>query len=719
MKHRARLIRPELIMGILLGCHRSAIPEDLPAALRSGETLYAYAPPGLDCAVSAAAKPAMLRDGEGSALSGLDQFRQPVPLRVGSAEAEGGWLLVRAEAPDQSSIALHVPAGQTHACLSTDPGPVEEAVGRVGKSFVYTPWLPTCKSIQAVGQASSALLIESEPGVTFQAERVLLGSGQPGELSAPAPGDVLWYAMKEGIFLRADTLARCFTEQCGSGECSEAAIQEPGLADLLRTPLSRCVGERDAHVECRTTLGVWAGVVSPSAVSLSRRRRTLGALHFFAGRPVAAGRFARTLVAFQVESSDDPHVGELSRTFVDGIRAALTRQSEGDIRLAGTGEASTHQVALRVANLSIGPLRERTVREVTRYKSGERTNENPEKEEVENRVLEAAERLRDAEREYEEEKERIEEQNEAAIRACNEQKEKATGNTRAVAELACSAGEFGLSFREADKSMLASARDELFQARQQAASTPATITEDIMSDWTYDKRIYEREASATLELVYSSSGGQRRSESIPFHEIWSDWEVEPDPAHGVTGHRADRAPIANADAVLAPIGSRMSREIAARLTTELQQATLDQARAAFLAAGKSRAKPGYEDVDAEAFDVAGARLARVKLRSRVLLAPGKPVVLPTRAVRLAAGECVLAVAVSERGQPALRLSLGTAEQRHGDVRGAAKAVFEACPGDFGSDVVPRLALEVAGTGGAVRWALYTTRVTALAGGGAP
>ena len=259
---------------------------------------------------------------------------------------------------------------------------------------------------------------------------------------------------------------------------------------------------------------------------------------------------------------------------------------------------------------------------------------------------------------------------------------------------------------------MTNAQQELSDARTANANTPDTLTEDIMSDWAYTKRLYEREASATLLIELSTPGGESRAETINFKEVWSDHDVDDDPAHGVKGHRADRGPLNDSRALLVPIGQRMSAALAKRLTVELSHAALDQARKAFVEAGNEPTKPGYEDVDAEAFSVAGPRLSRVQLRSLVTLTPGTPIELPTGTVALGANECLLAVAVAERAENTVRFVLGTPDQRNGDVRKKSKAAFELCPGELGSGALPGLTLSAEpGATGAVRWALYRTRQT--------
>lgn len=705
---KTRVLSSLLATVPVLGCHVASPPQELPAALAPGAQLFAFAPDTLECAVTAAPDAATLAQGQGTPLAQTGKFKSAVPLRVLGADAESGWVLVRTQvAATGERVLLRVPAGQVSPCLSTDPRPIVAAAERAGKTFAYRPWGATCSAINAAGTAAGAILVEADPGQLFNVTRLRYGASAADAYAKKGAGGALWYELNGGLSVRADTFEGCFGPAAAE---SEGAA--PALAELLGTPLERCAEEdADRHVECRTTLGVWEGTVAQDFVSIARRRRTLGTLHFVGGKPVEGAQFARTVVAFDVEHSPDESVNELARSLNGGISRALSQQSEGEIRLARPGESAvTNRVTLRVSNLRIGELSQRDVQEATRYKSGEKVVENPAKAPAQARVIAAEDQLRQAEQEYEEAKQQLQEQKDAAIRACNEQKEAASGDAKTALAVGCSAAEIGATFVTADRSAVTSAQQELSDARQHDANTPDTLTEDIMSDWTFTKHLYERKAEATLELVFTAQDGTSRTDTVQFQEVWSDFDVENDPAHGVQGHQADRGPINDPRALLAPIGQQMSAALAKRLTVELAHAARDQARKAFIEAGNEPTKPGYEDVDAEAFSIAGTRLKRVQLRSRTTLVPESPIELPTASMPLGPDECVLAVAVAEREAGNVRLVLGTRDFEHGDVRRKSKAAVELCPGDLGAHPIASLFLSAEkGDAGAVRWALYRTR----------
>lgn len=705
---RTSVYLSSLIALVCGGCHIASPPQQLPNTLQPGARLYVYAPRALDCSVTTAATSGELIDGQGQLLNESGKFdKEPVPVNLTSVDAQGDWLLLRARPEVGEALWLRVPAGQVSPCLSTEPKAIAAAAARVGKSFAYTPWTQSCTSIQAVGTAANAILLESDPGQAFSVVGLTYGASSAKQLAARVGGATLWYKLNGKLNVRSDTFEGCFTETTGQAEA-----ETPRLEALLSTPLSRCAATQDPrHVECRTTLGVWEGAIDQSFVAVEKRRRTLGTLHFFDGRPVEGRQFARTVVAFDVTPSEDGNVNDLARGLGGGIRQALAQQSEGEIRLARPDESQvTHRVLLGVSNLQFGELRQRDVRENSRYKSGENIIDNPAKPSAEERVRSAEQGLQQAQQEYEEDKQRLQEQKEAAIRACNEQKEQASGDAKKALAIGCSAAEIGATFVSADSSGVSRAQQELSDARAENARTPATIKEDIMSDWAYTKRLYEREASAELQIEMGPTGGEARREVIHFKETWSDCDVEGDPAHGVEGHQAARGPLNDSRELLAPIGLRMSATLAKKLTVALSNAALDQARKAFLSAGNEATKPGFEDVDAEAFSIAGSRLARVQLRSSVKLEAGTAIELPTASLALGARECLLAVAVAQRSENAVGLTLGTSDKRHGDARHKAKAAFEVCPGELGDDALPVLSLAAEpGSGGVVRWALYRTR----------
>jgi hypothetical protein len=197
--------------------------------------------------------------------------------------------------------------------------------------------------------------------------------------------------------------------------------------------------------------------------------------------------------------------------------------------------------------------------------------------------------------------------------------------------------------------------------------------------------------------------------AIPLSVNWSDYEVEADPAHNVPGHRPDQGPLQNPEALIPFIADQASGALALRLKAAISNAAVEQAMKAFIAAGNEPPKPGYESVDAVAFETAQARLGRVVLRGKAnLAAGGAPFVLPSRAARLAPDECLLAVAVGP-AETAVDLNLRTPNGAHGDLRGASLAAVEICQNELAQqNTVEALELR-SKIGGDVRWGLYRTK----------
>jgi hypothetical protein len=257
------------------------------------------------------------------------------------------------------------------------------------------------------------------------------------------------------------------------------------------------------------------------------------------------------------------------------------------------------------------------------------------------------------------------------------------------------------------------ARQELANAETAFASTPDTITVPIMADWPYTKKIYSRSTSATLTISMRSNDAPRATVlSVPLSVTWNDYEVAADPPHNVEGHQPDQGPINDQEALIPFVADQASAALATRLRAAISNATVEQAMKAFIAAGNEPPKPGYEGVDAVAFEAAQTRLARVVLRGKADLgAGGSAFVLPSKAARLAPDECLLAVAVAP-SDGAIDLRMQTPNGSHGDLRGASLATVEVCRDEIGTDdSVGALELK-SEVGGTVRWGLYRTSISA-------
>ena len=194
---------------------------------------------------------------------------------------------------------------------------------------------------------------------------------------------------------------------------------------------------------------------------------------------------------------------------------------------------------------------------------------------------------------------------------------------------------------------------------------------------------------------------------IPLVHEWSDYEVQGDNAHNVKGHSPDRGPIQNAEALVPFVAEQASKRLAAELRSAISEAAIERAVKAFRASGNAPPQPGFETVDAMAFDTAGRRLKRVEFRDRAQLARGAAFTLPAGAAQLAPGECLLGVAVAADAST-LDLAIYTPDRRHADFRGGRAAVIEVCQGQPNTaSVVERMLLE-SKSGGEARWGLYRT-----------
>jgi hypothetical protein len=251
-----------------------------------------------------------------------------------------------------------------------------------------------------------------------------------------------------------------------------------------------------------------------------------------------------------------------------------------------------------------------------------------------------------------------------------------------------------------------SARSELATAESELAGMPDTITVPIMGTWSYKKTVYRRATGATLRLTMQGMNDASPAVvPIDLAHQWEDYEVDADPAHNVPGHRPDPRPIQSDDALVPFVAEKASAVLAVRLRAALSQAAIDQAKRAFVAAGNPPPKPGFEAVDAIAFETAGPRLERAVLHGEASLAKAGGFALPVRSARPGAGRCVLAVAAAETGS-ATDLALTTPDRSVADLRGGSLAVIEAC--DAEAQALQALSLS-SQLGGKARWGLYITR----------
>lgn len=674
--------------------------------LLPGQRVVLHAPEGVACPVHAGGSFAELEKG-GTPLSGHESTRKARVFDIVDSQVKtglGGFVALQVREKGGATSWLKLPAGSEPACVFPAPAGIDEVAALAGKKLGYAPWRQSCRTIQAVGEAPAAMLVDAEPGLEFEVDSVAIGAASASARAAGKAGGELWAVLNGGALeVRADTLKQCFVP---------AGTERPAqVTEFVRLPLGRCTQSDDEgqpHVECRSTLGVWSGTRTDRAVELRAVRRTLGAVHFVGERPVAGARYAKAVVAVTQGAATDPRGALLNQALDQAVKRAIENDPSGSVRVAPSGSPDvTYKLHVQVSDLNIGPLEKQNSTGQSQYKIRDEVRDNPDKPAARQRVEVARGALGQAETDYAEEVRRTEALKQAAIETCRRQAEqmKSDSNRTAVGA-ACDIGSIAAQFIQPSRDGVQSARDELTNAQAALAGMPDTITVPIMGTHTYPKLIYRRATSATLAL--SMQGVQEASPSVLTLRIahrWEDFEVEGDAAHNVKEHRPDPRPIRSDDALVPFVAERASAELAVRLRAALSQAAVEQAKRAFAEAGNPPPKPGFEAVDAIAFDIAGKRLERVVLQGEAQLTDAAPFALPVRTARPAAGGCVLAVAVADGGA-ATALSLSTPDGAVADLRASSMAVVEACGDEVAA--IKTLALS-SKTGGAARWGLYLTR----------
>lgn len=204
-------------------------------------------------------------------------------------------------------------------------------------------------------------------------------------------------------------------------------------------------------------------------------------------------------------------------------------------------------------------------------------------------------------------------------RVASEQKE---AWARIAAGTGCAAAD---AIIQPSDSEVVAARNELSAAETQLANMPDTITVPIMADWPYTKKLFSRSVSSTLSIsLQPADAPTPKTFQTPLQYTWQDYEVVADAAHNVPGHAADRGPIDNAEGLVPYIAAAASNAIATRFRAAMAEAQIEAARRAMAAAGIEAAKPGYETIDALAYDSVGRRLSRRSLlRGSWNLAPAR------------------------------------------------------------------------------------------------
>jgi len=678
--------------------------------LLPGQQLALYAGGG-DCSIGVAASYADIDKGKVGPLVSDPTLARLQIIQIKSSTVRtglGGFVALEAALEDGSKRWLKLPAGKSQGCLQPVPADLVAARAALGKSLVFSPWVPECTEIQAVGRSPAAMLVDAEGDLVFQTEDLAMGPARATDMAAGKPGNSLWVSMAKGtIKVRSDLVSKCFSQPG-----SDRATRPTDPLALIRTPEARCDSSQEGnqeHVECRTSLGVWNGTISDTAIELSAVRRTLGEVHFLDGRLVDGTRFARTVVAVTTGRADDNRRQRLYGAMQGAMRKALARGGTG-VRLTTPGSPDvTYSVHVEVGEVQIGELGTREVPQTSQYKVRDEVRDNPKKPAARERVNTARDRVSQAEQDFRDSKAEFDRLKREARAECDriasEQKE---GWARVAGATTCAAADALIQPSDSD---LQAARAELSEAEQADANEPTTITVPIMADWSYSKREFSRSARGSISVRMQAKGWpEPRVVTTPLAYTWTDYEVQGDAAHNVEGHSPDRGPIDNPEALVPYIAAAASNDISGRIRAAIDEARLERARAALAASGMEATKPGFEPVDAMAFEMAGTRLKKALLRGSTQLSD-KGVPLPTEALTLGADECMTAAAVAA---PGTSVVLRTSDRLFADTRGTGFAVVEICGGEAPAGKVPTVELSGKGSG-EVKWTLYRTSPRAEGG----
>ena len=653
----------------------------------------------------------------GASFADLENGGSPLSAQPGAAKASvfdivdssvktgfDGFVGLQVRAKDGSSIWLKLPAGARSSCVYPAPDGVDEVAALAGKKLVFAPWRDTCREVVAVGEAPAAMLVDADPGLELEVASFTVGAPTAAARQQGQPGGALWVVMNGGALeVRSDVVKSCFAP---AGEKRPESV-----TSLVRLPAGRCLESDDGgkrHIECRSTLGIWSGPVSDRAIELRAVRRTMGAVHFVDGRPVSGARYAKAVVSVTQGAASDPRGRALNDALDQSVRRALASDPSGNVRVSSPGAADvTYKLHVEVQSLSIGPLDRQETTGTSQYKIRDEIRDNPDKPRARERVQNARDTLQNEERSYQEEVRLWEQAKQAALDECRRQAaQMQSDSNRQIANTGCDIASVAGQFVKPSDSSVQNARSELSSAESELAGMPDTITVPIMGTHVYPKIVYRRATSATLTLSMQGVNDERPAVlPIRLAHHWEDYEVKPDPAHNVQGHSPDRRPIESDDALVPFVAEKASAELALRLRAALSQAAIEEAKRAFIEAGNAPPKPGYEAVDAIAFETAGKRLDRAVLRGEAALAKASRFSLPVRSAQPPADGCVLAVAVADAGS-ATDLSLTTPDAYAADLRGGSLAVLEACGAEV--QALTELALS-SKLGGSARWGLYITR----------
>lgn len=654
-------------------------------------------------------------------------------------------LTLRAASSNETRV-LRIPAGKAPVCVA-EAGQAGASAARLGKAMRFDPTLATCTHVEAKGPAVGVVLRNEDPSPVVFTRLVLAGEhATDADASADAKSKrgavTAWASTKSGdLRVRGDVLATCFLPDASGAKAAgdddddddddapatghakhkpkaktkDAASASPGTNAfaLLHLDPRRCTkseAPQGDHVTCTVPVGVWQGVDDgDETLSLRLVRRTLDPMHFLGGRPVDGRGFASTIVALETAPSSDPRVQAVD----DRLRSSVERVLAADdgIRVSKSDQDTPNlRLRLDVSQLNVSDASWTTTSVPHEYQVGTKQEPNPKKERAQAAVEAARDGVPHAREACDEKKEDAKNKYEECMNAVHAAANMANGQTERTMN---STGEAGCQIWRATMDTtcpeIEEAQRKLDQAREEEADTPATIDVPVMKKTSYPKRTVTRNVTATVQLSGTLDGAALPSAPQPFTRALSDYEVIAKPEEQVPGHAATASWIQNPDAAVPEISALLAEWVATQAKALVSRARLERAKAELKASGEDvELKPGFEAVQALAFEVAGARLKKMARSGTLVAKKGKALPLPSD-VNVHYGECLLAIALLPEGS-AGGVELSTSDRAVADLRGRAFADVEVCPRerDPGASAAG-IALSTSEDGANVRWALFKTR----------
>ncbi len=561
------------------------------------------------------------------------------------------------------------------ACVHPGQEGVTEAKAMLGKRYVFAPYQSGCSNIVAGGSKFVDLIGKAPAGTAYAADRLGLGDSS------------LVIALDGGaLAVTPETLSTCFAD-----ENSAAAKAPDDLAlALLRVSPGRCekdVHDGKVHQACRSTLGAWQA----DASGLHAVRRTFGPLHLLDGQPVSGRRFARAVVAIDTGLAQSPRETTLY-TAVRDAASRIIQQGDDNVRIAPSGDPTvTTAVKIVVRDITIGDLQTAQKQETSKYKVSERQVPNPAKADGMRQVQEAEQLVQNKRSECDSMSDTDYSAQQTCVDNCVAN---SAGSSAALCGFTCKdAG--GSSGAKSDcLNAVSEAENQVNQARAQVNDMPDTLTETVWGDWNYTRTEYARKVTAVIETTSTSPVGERKaSDNLEF--VASDYQIAADSAHNVSGHDPRRDFIDSPESIVPSLAEKASGVAIERLKQSLQIGAVDAALLALKRSGATP-RPGYEYVDAMAYDVVGKRLGK----SESYGDGANPIDLSS--ITLADGECALVVAASSDAGSATALKSDGGS--FADERGRPFATLELCKSEIGGKL-PKI--EVGGS--SLKYGVYRTR----------